>query len=177
VGLVVGLVIAAPALRAQQTDVEAWATRLVDNAALGAGDLDGAVEEWLGMVAREPGHPLAEGTLRLVGPMLERTADPTLVATRVISLPAQGLSPLAARQLEVLQGVTRATRLPATDPPAEAFPSFLKHGFVLGPLPPLGNPLAARDPSPQYGGPGFDETHDGVDGDVRWLPLQRHALS
>jgi tetratricopeptide (TPR) repeat protein len=172
-----GLLLATPALRAQQADVEAWAARLVDNAALGAGDLDGAVEEWLGMVAQEPGHPLAEGTLRLVGLMQERAADPTLVATRVISLPSTGLSPLAARQLEVMQGVIRATRLPVADRPEEAFPSFLKHGFVLGPLPPLGNPLAARDPSPQFGEPAFGKVHVGVDGDVRWLPYERLALS
>jgi len=171
------VLLAAPARAQQQTDIEAWAARLVDNAALGQGDLDAAIDEWLGMVRAEPGHPLAEGTLRLVGLMQDRAADPAAAAKMILALPAQGLTPLAARQLEVLQGQARATRLPVSDPPADAYPGFLAHAFVLGPLLPLGHPLAARDPSPEFAAPGFDVPHAGVDGEVRWAALDRQPLS
>lgn len=163
-------------LVAQATDTEAWARQLVDNPALAAGDLDAAVGQWLAMVAAEPGHPLAEGTLRLVGLMQDRAADPAAIAQEVLALPAQGLTPLAARQLEVLQGIARASRLPVSDPPAQLYPDFLQQAFVLGPLKPLGNPLAAREPSPEFTEPGFGAAHPGVDGEVRWQPLQRSPL-
>ena len=171
------LLLAVPVRTQQQNDIEAWAAKLVDNAALGQGDLDAAIGEWLGMVRAQPGHPLAEGTLRLVGLLQERAADPAAVAKAVLAMPAQGLTPLGARQLEVLQGQARATRLPVSDPPADAYPGWLAHAFVLGPLKPLGHPLAARDPSPEFGDPGFGEPHEGVDGEVRWAALDRHPLS
>jgi hypothetical protein len=171
------LLLAVPTRAQQQQDFDTWAKKLVDSEALGAGDLDGAIAEWLSMVRAQPGHPLAEGTLRLVGLMQERAADPAAVAKAVLALPAQGLTPLGARQLAVLQGQARATRLPVSDPPADAFPGWLAHAFVLGPLKPLGHPLAARDPSPEFGDPGFGAPHAGVDGDVRWAALDRHPLS
>jgi len=171
------LLLAAPAPRAQQTDVETWAARLVDDPAMARGDLDSAARGWLDMVRAEPGHPLAEGTLRLMGMIQGRAADPTALASAVLALPATGLTPLGARQLEVLQGVNAAARLPVDDPPADLYPGFLSRAFVLGPLPPLGNPLAERERSPEFAEPGFDQPHAGVEGEVRWRPLPRYPLS
>ncbi|MHC5212360.1 MAG: hypothetical protein ACYTG2_16720 [Planctomycetota bacterium] len=163
----------ARAARAQQTDDETWARALVDHPAAAAGDIDGQCRELLELVAREPGHALADAALGIIQLRRPNLHDPTSFARALEAMSADGLTPAAARRLSVLQGNSRAGRMPPDALGADLHPGFLGHAFVLAPLGPLDHPLAYRTPRPEMDAPRFGEEHEGVSGPVRWLAMQR----
>jgi tetratricopeptide (TPR) repeat protein len=180
VALLCLVALAAPlptATRAQADDAEAWARAMVDHPAAAAGDLDAQCLDLIGMVAREPGHPLAEAALGIVQLAQPGLHDQAAVARRLEELPADGLTPAAGRRLALLLGASRAGRLPADELPSDLHPDYAGQAFVLAPLGPRANVLAWRTPRPELTEPGFGVEHEGTEGPVRWRPMRRAPLA
>jgi tetratricopeptide (TPR) repeat protein len=169
-----------PGLRVVESDAdtEAWAWDLVAPADGRTGQRDAIVARWLSRVAGHPDHPLAEATLRLAGAVRSDLEDPPASRAALLALGTpRGLTPAARISLDRLQGYARIADEP-TDPRApDAFPAVLRTFEVLGPLDPTQDP-SAKDMDPEFiANPGFGDTHAGVRGDIRWMPLDRSAYS
>jgi tetratricopeptide (TPR) repeat protein len=161
-----------------EPDAEAWAWDLVSPPDGRTGDRDAIAKRWLLKVAEQPGHPLAEASLRLVSAVQPDLADPPAIRKAVLELGTPlGLSPAARIELARLQAEARIADV-LTDPQAEdEFPAVLRTYDVLGPLGPVQNPRAMAMESSFIEDPGFDDTHVGVLGEIRWAPLERSIYS
>jgi tetratricopeptide (TPR) repeat protein len=167
---------------AQDAGLEEFARALVDHPALAAGDTDAHCLALLELVAREPGHPLADAALGVVQLRQSALHDPAALAAALEALPAAGLAPAAARRLGLLKGAARVARAPLDTLVADQWPDHLSRSFVLAPLAPLDHPLAFRTPLAALTAPGFDRAHAGAAGahgpagEVYWRSLQRSPL-
>jgi len=173
--------------RAQAPDLEAFAQALVDHPLAAHGDRDGQAREVLALLREQPGSPLAEAALRLLELQLVELDDPRALAEEVSALDGAalrgaGLSPMAARQLQRLQGLLAVAWAPVEDLGPDLFGGWLSRFMVLGPLPDAGDPLLLRANSPEFSEPGWQQPHaaaglSGAAGDeVRWQPLLRSPL-
>jgi len=163
------LALLTPQASGQDIPAETWARLLVDHPLMASGDRDRVLGSWLDLIEEEPGHPLVEGTLKLIEAQGTVQDDPAAFYARVAELSAEGMDPLAARQHERLTVFTAVRWGPVGQlTPDQLFRSYLGMFEVLGPLGPLGHPLAFTDPPPQLRDPGFLRAHEGVDGDVEW---------
>lgn len=162
-----------PSAVGQDIPAGTWARLLVDHPLLASGDRDRVLGNWLDLIEAEPGHPLVEGTLQLIEAHGSELDDPAAFHARLADLSADGMDALAARQLERLTvlSAVRWGSFPLTQD--GLFHSYLSVFEVLGPLAPIGHPLAFADPTPLLREPGFGGVHAGVDGEVRWRPFLR----
>jgi hypothetical protein len=158
------LLLLAGGARGQTPDLESWARMLVDHPLAAHGDRDGQAREVLALLREQPGSPLAEASLRLLELQLGDLDDPHALADELAALDAAelrraGLSPMAARQLQRLQGLLRVAWAPAAELGADLFDGWLSRFQVLGPLPDAGDPLHLRAESPEFREPGWQEAH------------------
>ncbi|MDG2148694.1 MAG: hypothetical protein P8N09_04135 [Planctomycetota bacterium] len=164
--------------RAGGPDAEAWAWDLVGPADGRTGDRDAIARRWLSHVAEQPGHPLAEASLRLVDAVQLDLADPLAFRKALLELGTpSGLSPAARMELDRLQAEARLADSLTDLLEEDQFPGVLKAYDVLGPLGPVQDPRAMAMEPEFIADPGFDVTHSGVLGEVRWLPLERSIYS
>ena len=105
-----------------------------------------AVGPWLSMLAEEPSHPLAEATLRLASLQQDDAADAGALAHAVAGLPSAAVAVGGASARAA--GQRAARHAPGGGQPPDHLSRFPPSAFVLGPLPPLDDPLAEREPSP-----------------------------
>jgi len=168
----------APAQLAPLPDAhEDYARALVAHPALSRGEVDVAVHDWLDRLEDDPGHPLAAAVLTRVGMVRGLLLDPARADGRLLALrPDERWTPAARRELERIAGRVRVVREPVEALEQDLFPTYLRRFWVLAPLGP-DRPLAWIDGAPAFVGrmrrPRFDAVHEGLDGPVRWRPLER----
>jgi tetratricopeptide (TPR) repeat protein len=175
-GLLLGaLALLTPRGSGQDIPAETWARLMVDHPLAAKGDRDRVLGSWLDLIEEEPGHPLVEGTLRLIESQGGVMDDPAGFQARVAEFSPEGMDALARRQLErmAMRAFIGWAPLPWGSQ-APQFETYLDEYAVLGPLGPVGNPLAFSEPPAQLRDPGFERAHAGVDGEVRWQSVMRH---
>ena len=124
---------------------EAYAQLLLDHPARRTGDRDALFLGWLDALEAEPDHPLAEALLTLYADN-GIVQDPTVQSARLREMSSDGLPPLAAHLLEVLQAENRLARDPPDAFGEDLFPTTLRSYSVLVRRAPLDDPLALLDP-------------------------------
>lgn len=180
----VGASARAPAAVVEPRVDEDYARALLEDHVLRAGEVDAVAREWIERLGREPAHPLAQVALAFVDRWLDRAEDPEAVRDALLALPDAGLAPAAREVLRRLQAEVRRARLLLDAPldelrSAELHPDHLRHVAVLGPLGPLGDPLAVERLGERLADPGFEHEHDpapGVSGRLTWRALDRSGL-
>ena len=122
---------------------ETWARSLVASPHYATDDGDLRIAEWCQLVAREPGHPLAELALAMIS--RTTTDKPREAAAAIAALDARAIHPLAEEELVALQRERALSMRPfaelANSEIPELHPDMAGLAFATGPL--AGSPLDA----------------------------------
>ncbi len=159
--------------RGQVTDPETWARALVDSPFHANGDSDALVASWLDLVEKEPQHPLAEATLRML--QGTSTEDMTPVNARVLALDQAKFSLAAAAILNDMQSSTRVETTPrdklGTWKRDDLYAGTLASASILGPL---GEPYDGSFRTKLFSQPDFEHEHTSITRRaIHWRPLER----
>ncbi len=158
--------------QAQSTDPQLWADALIDSPALVTNDDGARVEQWLGLIERDPGHPLVELALGMLDGMGH---DPEALDARLLALDATRMTPASAARLARMQSERKIARTPLEAlgrwPQGTLFADRLSRGLVLGPL---ADPHDGARRALLFADPGFEREHEGpYDWKERWRPMLR----
>ena len=181
--LACALLACTPLAMAAQSPYEEGARALVASPLEAAGPRQALLESWLERVERDPLDPLADAVFTLLRARFDEAEDPAALAERVLALDAARHEPVAERELLLLQGDLAAAHW-GTAELAERGPAlrrgWIRHWWTLGPLGPLGDPLAVLGDEPgadtaSLVAPGFGLEHRAAHGRAqRW---QAHELA
>jgi len=172
------LAAAAPA-PAQEPSIELQARRLLDTPQPSHGDWEAMLQDLVELVREDPSGPLVEAALRLLSSRFTEFARPVDAYSALIGIDPEPFDPAARRAYDVLFDRLRVRYgAPAQELARDPllFRDFLREFKVLGPLGPEADARGALDPHPALTDPGFERAHDGVDEELRWVPLGRNAL-
>ncbi|TAJ16006.1 MAG: hypothetical protein EPO68_11830, partial [Planctomycetota bacterium] len=127
---------------------EEGARALVASPLEAAGPRQALLESWVESLERAPTDPLADAAIALVRARFDEAEDPLPLAQRVLALDASRCEPVAERELLLLQGALASAHWSLAELEqrgAALAPGWIRHWWTLGPLGPIGDPLALAD--------------------------------